>query len=123
MSLKDWPLRAGLAAGAALGVGAAVIAPAVFRIARPGIKTALKAGFAGISAAQVAVLRAGEHVEDLLAEVAHELAQEEQHAAAAAAQSAAAGASAVGARVAPAEDAAPMQAAPTQAAPTQAANG
>jgi hypothetical protein len=97
MSLKDWPLRAGLAAGAALGVGAAVVAPAVFRIARPGIKTALKAGFAGVTAAQAALLRAGEHVEDLLAEVAHELAQEEQHAAAGVAATAAASAGAVAA--------------------------
>jgi hypothetical protein len=113
MSLKDWPLRAGLAAGAALGVGAAVVAPAVFRIARPGLKTALKAGFAGITAAQAAVLRAGEHLEDLLAEVAHELSQEEQHAAAAAAQTAAAGATAATAavRVSAAPDAPPTQAA------------
>jgi hypothetical protein len=114
MSLKDWPLRAGLLAGAALGVGAAVVAPAVFRIARPGIKTALKAGFAGITAAQTAVLRAGEHVEDLLAEVAHELTQEDQHAAAAAAQTAAAGATAAAAAV--------RAAAPSEPPPT-AANG
>lgn len=97
MALKDWPLRAGLAAGAALGVGAAVVAPAAFRILRPGFKTALKAGFAGLSAARVAVMKAGEHVEDLLAEVAHELVQEEQHGAADVAKSAAAGAAAASA--------------------------
>lgn len=99
MSLKDWPLRAGLVAGAALGVGAAVVLPAVFRIARPGLKTALKAGFAGLAGAQVAILKAGEHLEDLLAEVAHELAHEE-HVGAAPAARAAAGAAAASAAMA-----------------------
>lgn len=94
MALKDLPLRAGLMAGAVLGVGVAVVAPAVFRIARPGLKSALKAGFAGLASAQVAAMKAGEHIEDLLAEVAHELAHEEQGAAADAAKAAAAGASA-----------------------------
>lgn len=112
MALKDFPLRAGLAAGAALGIGAAVVAPAVFRIARPGVKTALKAAFAGISAAQVAVLKAGEHIEDLLAEVAHELAESEQHAAA---QTAAASATAAAAAV--------REAAASASAAAQAANG
>lgn len=97
MALKDWPLRAGLLAGAAVGVGVMVVAPAVFRIARPGVKTALKAGFAGLAAAQVAVLKAGEHLEDLLAEVAHEMAHEEPGAAANAAQAAATGAAAASA--------------------------
>ena len=94
MGVKDWALQAGLAAGVAIGVGAAVVAPAVFRILRPGVKTALKAGFSGVVAARVAVLKAGEHIEDLLAEVAHELAQEEQHGAATAAAAVAVGAAA-----------------------------
>jgi len=99
MALKDWPIRAGLVAGAFVGVGVAVVAPAVFRIARPGLKTALKAGFAGLAAAQVTAMKAGEHLEDLLAEVAHELSHEEQEAAAKAAQAAAAGAAAASAVV------------------------
>ncbi|WP_374573342.1 hypothetical protein [Phenylobacterium sp.] len=118
MSLKDWPLRAGLLAGAAIGVGAAVVAPAVFRIARPGLKTALKAGFAGMASAQVAVMKAGEHLEDLLAEVAHEMAHEEPGPAAEAAHAAAAGAAAAsavmaGAAGAPAAEAASPE--PTKA--------
>jgi len=89
MLLSSWPLRAGLLAGAAFGVGAAVVAPTVFRMARPSIKKALKAGFATMSAAQVAAYRAGEGLEDLFAEVAHELTSDQQHAAAAAARTAA----------------------------------
>jgi len=109
MSLKDWPLRAGLLAGAAIGVGVAVVAPAVFRIARPGVKTALKAGFAGLASAQTAVMKAGEHLEDLLAEVAHEMAHEHAGAGAHAAKAAAAGAAAAmaAAASAPATEPAP----------------
>jgi len=61
---------------AAVGAGLAIAAPEVFRIVRPGLKTALKAGLAGAAAARAAALHVGEQIEDLMAEVAHELSED-----------------------------------------------
>ena len=69
-------VRGGLLVGVAVGVGAAIVAPAVWRIMRPTAKSALRAGLAGYGAARTAAARAGEEVEDLVAEVVHELDEE-----------------------------------------------
>ncbi|TCT07800.1 DUF5132 domain-containing protein [Aquabacter spiritensis] len=68
----------GLLIGLALGLGTAVIGPALWRLGRPLAKDAIKAGVTGFGAARVAVARASEEVEDLVAEAAHELAQATQ---------------------------------------------
>ncbi|MFG1359602.1 DUF5132 domain-containing protein [Xanthobacter pseudotagetidis] len=66
-------VRGGFLLGLAVGIGAAVIGPALWRLARPAAKDAIKAGVAGYGAARVALARAGEEVEDLVAEAAHEM--------------------------------------------------
>jgi len=66
-------VRGGLLLGVAVGVGAAIVAPAVWRVMRPTAKSALRAGLTGYGAARVAAARAGEEVEDLVAEVVHEM--------------------------------------------------
>lgn len=83
-------LRGGFLLGLAVGVGAAVVGPTLWRLARPAAKDAIKAGVAGYGAARVALARAGEEVEDLMAEAAHEM--KEAAAKAAAAESEAEGA-------------------------------
>lgn len=78
-------LRGGFLLGLAVGVGAAVIGPALWRLARPAAKDAIKAGVAGYGAARVALARAGEEVEDLVAEATHEMKEAAARAAASAA--------------------------------------
>lgn len=65
----------GLLLGAAVGAGAALLGPLTWRAARPLAKTALRAGIKGLGAARVAAAQIGEEVEDLVAEVQHELDQ------------------------------------------------
>ncbi|MEP9349107.1 hypothetical protein [Xanthobacter sp. KR7-225] len=66
-------LRGGFLIGLAVGVGVAVIGPTLWRLARPAAKDAIKAGVAGYGAARVALAKASEEVEDLVAEAAHEM--------------------------------------------------
>jgi hypothetical protein len=68
-------LRGGLLLGVALGAGAAIVGPAVWRTARPYAKSALRSGIEGLAAARVAAARVGEEVEDLVAEVMHEISE------------------------------------------------
>lgn len=65
----------GLLIGVAAGVGAALIGPALWRLGRPVAKDAIKASVAGYGAARVALARASEEVEDLVAEASHELSE------------------------------------------------
>ena len=74
-------LGGGVLVGVAVGVGAALIGPALWRLGRPLLKDAIKAGAAGYGAARLAAARAAEEMEDLAAEAAHELAQATQAAA------------------------------------------
>jgi len=60
-------------AGIAVGVGVVLFGPAIWRATRPLAKSALKAGIEGYSVARVAAARAGEEIEDLVAEVAMEM--------------------------------------------------
>lgn len=78
-------LRGGFLIGLAVGVGAAVIGPTLWRLARPAAKDAIKAGVAGYGAARVALARASEEVEDLVAEATHEIKETAAQAAATAA--------------------------------------
>lgn len=66
-------VRSGLLIGVAVGVGVAVIGPTLWRLMRPAAKDAIKAGVAGYGAARVALARATEEVEDLVAEATHEI--------------------------------------------------
>lgn len=68
-------LGGGLLLGIAVGVGAAIIGPALWRLGRPLAKDAIKAGVAGYGAARLAMARASEEVEDLVAEASHELSE------------------------------------------------
>lgn len=67
-------LRAGFLLGVAAGVGAAWAGPSVWRATRPLAKSALRSGLEGYAKARVASARLAEEVEDLVAEVAHEMA-------------------------------------------------
>jgi len=71
-------IRGGLFLGVAVGIGAAIVAPTVWRVMRPAAKSALRAGIAGYGAARTAAARAGEEVEDLVAEVVYEAEEAEE---------------------------------------------
>ena len=68
--------------GAALAVGALMIVPgvaaAVARAARPAVKAAIKASVVGYREVQRAGMEVYETAEDALAEVQHELAEEDR---------------------------------------------
>jgi hypothetical protein len=68
-------LGGGVLIGIAMGVGAALIGPALWRLGRPLAKDAIKAGVTGYGAARLAAARASEEMEDLVAEAADELSQ------------------------------------------------
>lgn len=70
-------IRGGLFLGVAVGIGAAIVAPTVWRVLRPAAKSALRAGIAGYGAARTTAARAGEEVEDLVAEVVYEAEESE----------------------------------------------
>lgn len=63
----------GFFVGLAVGVGAALIGPSYWRSARPAAKKAVRAGVEGYIVARHAVARMAEEVEDLIAEVSHEM--------------------------------------------------
>lgn len=71
-------VRSGFLIGVAVGVGAAVFGPMAWRSARPFAKSALRAGIEGYAAARVAAARVGEEIEDLAAEVKHEIKEASQ---------------------------------------------
>ncbi len=66
-------LRAGFLFGVAVGVGAAWAGPSVWRATRPLAKSALRSSLEGYAKARVTSARLAEEVEDLVAEVAHEM--------------------------------------------------
>lgn len=61
--------------GLAVGVGAAVGGQSYWRVARPAAKKALRAGIEGYIVARRGLARMAEEVEDLVAEVSHEMAE------------------------------------------------
>lgn len=67
----------GLALAATLGAGAVLAGPVAWRTARPIVKAALITGLRAAASARTAVARAAEDVEDLIAEVRHELREAE----------------------------------------------
>ena len=79
-----------IARGAALGVGAAVIAvaaiPAIVYATRPLARVALKSGLLFIEKSREAIAEAGEHLDDLVAEVKAEMASDREAYAAAVAE-------------------------------------
>lgn len=66
-------MRGGFFWGIALGAGAALAGPAAWRSGRPVAKRALRAGVEGYVAARRLAARMGEEIEDLVAEVAHDM--------------------------------------------------
>ena len=66
-------LRGGFLVGVAIGAGAALFGPRIWRAARPYAKSALKAGLDGYAGARAAAARAAEEVEDLVVETVHEM--------------------------------------------------
>jgi hypothetical protein len=103
MELSDFT-KANVLAGVAIGVGAALLAPAVLPLvsgaARPIVKGFIKAALIAYEQGQEATAELGEFLEDMTAEARAELeAERTQHAAAAAAAAAgAAGGAAAGRR-------------------------
>ncbi len=78
--------------GAALGVGAALVAvaaiPAIIVATRPVARVALKSGLLLLEKGREAIAEAGEHFEDLVAEVKAEMAAEREGYATSAAEAA-----------------------------------
>ncbi|OCC25029.1 hypothetical protein MB02_06235 [Croceicoccus estronivorus] len=66
-------MRGGFLVGLAIGAGAALAGPTFWRSARPAAKKAMRAGFEGYIVARQAAARMAEEVEDLIAEVSHEM--------------------------------------------------
>lgn len=66
-------LRNGFLIGVAVGAGAAIFGPSIWRAARPHAKAALRAGMDGYASARAAAARAAEEVEDLVVETVHEM--------------------------------------------------
>lgn len=77
-------MRSGFLIGLAVGVGAAVLGPYAWRTGRPAAKAAMRAGIEGYVVARGAAARFAEDVEDLAAEVRHEMQAEAETAEAAA---------------------------------------
>lgn len=66
-------MRSGFFWGLALGAGAALAGPGLWRSGRPAAKKALRAGLEGYVTARRMSARMIEEVEDLVAEVAHDM--------------------------------------------------
>lgn len=66
-------MRGGFLWGLAVGAGAALAGPGLWASGRPAAKRALRAGIMGYIAARRMATRMAEEVEDLVAEVAHEM--------------------------------------------------
>lgn len=80
-------IKSDISKGAAIGVGAALVAvaalPAIMRAGRPLARAALKSGILLLEKGREVIAEAGETLEDLVAEVRAELAQESEERAAA----------------------------------------
>jgi hypothetical protein len=80
-------IKSDISKGAAIGVGAALVAvvalPAILRAGRPLARAALKSGILLFEKGREVIAEAGETFEDLVAEVKAELAQESEEIAAA----------------------------------------
>lgn len=61
--------------GLAVGAGAALTGQSYWRVARPAAKKAIRAGIEGYIVARRNLARMAEEVEDLVAEVSHEMAE------------------------------------------------
>lgn len=66
-------MRGNLFLGIAIGAGAALFGPSLWKSGRPAIKGAVRAGMEGYGVARVKAAQFAEEVEDLIAEVAHEM--------------------------------------------------
>ena len=66
-------MKGNLWVGIAIGAGAMLFGPPLWRSNRPAIKKAVRAGIEGYGAARVTAARLAEEIEDLVAEVAHEM--------------------------------------------------
>ena len=66
-------MRGNLFLGIAIGAGAAVFGPSLWKSGRPAIKGAVRAGIEGYGIARIKAAQFAEEVEDLVAEVAHEM--------------------------------------------------
>jgi len=79
MGLFDDVLKGNIVTGLAIGIGAAVLAPAVLPViagvAKPVAKAAIKGGIILFEKGKEAFAEAGEVVEDLVAEVKSELSE------------------------------------------------
>ena len=79
MALFDDVLKGNIVTGLAIGIGAAVLAPAVLpviaNVAKPVAKAAIKGGIILFEKGKEAFAEAGEVVEDLVAEVKSELSE------------------------------------------------
>jgi hypothetical protein len=84
MGLFDDVLKGNIVTGLAIGIGAAVLAPAVLPViagvAKPVAKAAIKGGIILFEKGKEAFAEAGEVVEDLVAEVKAELSEAEESA-------------------------------------------
>lgn len=69
----EQPMRDNFFLGVAIGVGAALFGPALWKSGRPAIKGAVRAGIEGYGVARIKAAQFAEEVEDLIAEVAHEM--------------------------------------------------
>jgi F0F1-type ATP synthase epsilon subunit len=78
--VKDWGERLG-APGVAAGIGAIVLAPLVIpvvaKVAKPIAKAAIKGGIVAYEKTKIIMAETGEALEDIVAEVKAELAEEE----------------------------------------------
>jgi hypothetical protein len=77
MALFEDALKGGnIVTGLAVGVGAAVFAPAVIPLLRPVAKSVLKAGVMAYDQGRVALAELNERAEDMMAEVRAEMEEE-----------------------------------------------
>jgi hypothetical protein len=83
MGLFDNGLKGNILSGLAIGIGAAVLAPAILPIlvgaAKPLVKAAIKGGIVLYDRSKESFAEVGEVVEDLVAEVKAELAEAADH--------------------------------------------
>jgi hypothetical protein len=83
MGLFDNGLKGNIFSGLAIGIGAAVLAPAILPIlvgaAKPLVKAAIKGGIVLYDRGKESFAEVGEVVEDLVAEVKAELAETADH--------------------------------------------
>ena len=99
-------MRGNFFLGAAVGAGAVLFGPTLWKSGRPAIKSAVRAGIEGYGVARIKAAQFAEEVEDLVAEVVYELEDEDEVAEAAPVDERAAAAAAKPARKAAAKSAA-----------------